>query len=84
MGTVYKFQAAKNLDEHMIKEGESILSMMRRGRVKSAAYLIELDDGSTQYGIAGEYLLAPEKAFAPAAKAMFGLSTYIHDLGKKV
>lgn len=68
----------------LIRRLEILLHQARHARIKSVAFLVEHANGSQSYGVAGDYLVNPGKAFLPATKGMFDLCVHIADMGQSV
>lgn len=84
MCQLINFPAKGRPDPELIRRLEILLHQAKHGRIKSIAFLAEKADGSQTYGVAGDYLINPSKAFVPATKGMFDLCVHIADLGQKV
>lgn len=68
----------------LVDELEGLLQQARKGQLISLMYLAEGEDLKYQYGLAGDYINAPERAFVPATRCMFQLSLYIDKTGKNL
>jgi len=60
------------------------LQQARKGQLISLLYLAEGEDLKYRYGLVGDYIEAPERAFVPATKCMYQLSVYINKSGKSL
>jgi len=84
MCQLINFPAKEKPDPELIRRLEILLHQARHGKIKSAAWLVENSNGTQSYGVAGDYLVNPGKAFVPATKGMFDLCVHIADMGQKV
>ena len=68
----------------LVDELEELLQQARKGQLISLLYLAEGEDLKYRYGLVGDYIEAPERAFVPATKCMYQLSVYINKSGKSL
>lgn len=68
----------------LVDELEGLLQQARKGELVSLLYLAEGEDLKYSYGLVGDYIDSPERAFVPATKCMYQLSVYIEKTGRSL